>query len=204
MSNKTLVMLGAGGHAKVCYDIAKKMNKWNKIIILDDNKKNDYFEISGQLSDVHQYLSSDYFVAIGDNKIRAKITKELVKLNLNLVTLIHPKAIVANDVKIAKGSVIMAGVVINSATTIGKSCIINTSASVDHDNKIEDYVHISPGANLAGNVKVGTLTWIGIGATIINNVYIDCENVIGAGAVVAKKIEGQGIYVGIPAKKIEE
>lgn len=203
--NKRLVMIGAGGHAKVCYDIAQLMNKWDKIVILDGNPINDYFEISGSISEFGNYIDdSDFFVAIGDNEIREELTNELLDNQATIVTLIHPQAIVAENVKIEKGSVIMAGVVINSATEIGKGCIINTSSSVDHDNAIGDFVHISPGAHLAGAVTIGKMCWIGSGVTIINNVYINCKNVIGAGAVVIKKIKEQGVYVGIPAKKLEE
>src|SRR5699024_9929805 len=196
MNNKTLVMIGAGGHAKVCYDIAQKMNKWEKIIILDDNPENDYFEIKGQLNDIHQYSSADFFVGIGDNKTREKITKDLLKLNLELITLIHPKAVIASNVKIDKGTVIMAGVVINSATEIGKGCIINTSSSVDHDNKIGDYVHLSPGVHLAGTVEIGQRTWIGIGTTVINNIKINQDIIIGAGSLVLRNVNNKGNYYG--------
>lgn len=49
----------------------------------------------------------------------------------------------------------MAGAVINSDTKIGKGCIVNTGASVDHDGIIDDFVHISVGAHVAGNVHIG-------------------------------------------------
>src|SRR5699024_6310766 len=130
MSNKTLVMLGAGGHAKVCYDIAQKMNKWNKIIILDDNQKNDYFEISGQLSDVHQYPLAEFFVAIGDNKIRKELINNLQNKKYHIASLIHPSAIISETVSIKEGTVIMPSVVINADTRIGEGCILNTSCSV--------------------------------------------------------------------------
>lgn len=198
--NKTLVMLGAGGHAKVCYDIAQKMNKWNEIIVLDDNPKNDYFKISGQLNDIRQYPSADFFVAIGDNKIRTKITEELFKLNMKIITLIHPKAVIGSNVKIEAGTVIMAGVVINSATEIGKGCIINTSSSVDHDNKIGDFVHISPGVNLAGFVNIGSKTWIGIGSIVKNNVNIGDNIIIGSASLVLNDLYEEKIYFGVPVK----
>ena len=74
---------------------------------------------------------------------------------VNLPVLIHPSAIIGEQVEMADGTVIMAGVIINSCTKIGRGCIINTASTIDHDNIIEDYVHISPGVHLAGNVRVG-------------------------------------------------
>lgn len=203
--NKKLVMIGAGGHAKVCYDIAQKMNKWNKIIVLDDNLENEYFKISGLINQTKNYLNdADVFVAIGDNKTRESITKKMTDLNVELATLIHPQAAIASNVKINKGTVIMAGAVINSNTKIGKGCIINTSSSIDHDNNIDDFVHISPGAHLAGLVTIGEKTWIGAGAIIINSININSRTIIGAGAVVTVEIKERGTYVGMPAKKLEE
>ena len=98
----------------------------------------------------------------------------------------------------------MAGTVINTGTKVGKHCIINTCSSLDHDNLIEDYVHISPGAHLAGNVKICESTWICTGVTVINNITIEKNNIVGAGATVINNIyESDSVFVGVPAKKIE-
>ena len=105
------------------------------------------------------------------------------------------------DTTIEEGTVIMANACINSSAKIGKHCIINTGAIIEHDNIIEDYVHISPNVSLGGTVKVGENTHIGIGSTVKNNLEI-CKNcTIGAGALLVKNIEEEGTYVGVPAKK---
>lgn len=199
--NKRLVMIGAGGHAKVCYDIAQLLDKWNKIIVLDDNSVNNYFEISGPINDAKKFVGdSDFFVGIGSNDTRESITKDLLSLKANIVSLIHPEAVVASGVKIDKGSVIMAGVVVNSATKIGNGCIVNTSSSIDHDNNIDNFVHISPGAILSGTVTIGSNTWIGAGAVVLNNISIGADIIIGAGAVVVNNIKDKGTYFGVPAR----
>ena len=96
----------------------------------------------------------------------------------------------------------MAGAVINSDTKIGKGCIVNTGASVDHDGIVDDFVHISVGAHVAGTVRIGLKTWIGAGATVLNNLSI-CNNcMVGAGAVVIEDIDEKGTYIGVPAKRL--
>lgn len=85
-----------------------------------------------------------------------------------------------------------------------KGCIINTAASVDHDCKIEDYVHLSPGVHIAGTVSIGERTWIGAGTTVINNISIADSCVIGAGSTVIKDIEEKGVYAGVPARRIKQ
>lgn len=197
-----LVIIGAGGHAKVCYDIAKLMNQWNKIILLDDNPENDYFKIAGSIDDSSKYINgSEFFVALGNNNTREKITNELTELEATIITLIHPNSIIASDVIIDEGTVVMAGVVINSATQIGKGCIINTSSSIDHDNTIKNYVHISPGVTLSGTVKVGSKTWIGSGVVVSNNIEIESDIIVGAGSVIVNNIKKRGTYYGVPARK---
>lgn len=116
--------------------------------------------------------------------------------------MIHPSAIIGEQVYLEAGTVVMAGAVINCCTKIGKGCIINTTSTVDHDNIIEDYVHISPGAHLAGTVNIGRGTWLGIGSIISNNINVTGGCRIGAGTIVVKDITELGTYVGVPSRRL--
>jgi sugar O-acyltransferase (sialic acid O-acetyltransferase NeuD family) len=206
MKNK-LIIIGASGHGKVVADIAIKMNKWQSIAFLDDDqaiKASMGLEVIGKTADAFTYKDeADFFVAIGSNATREKIQEKLIEEGLNVVSLIHPSAVIGTDVEISMGTAVMAGVVINSSSRIGKGCIINTSASLDHDNAIEDYVHISPGVRTAGSVRISKGTWVGIGSVVSNNVNICSGCKVGAGAVVVKDITDPGTYVGVPVKKID-
>lgn len=200
-----LIIIGASGHGKVVADIAIKMNNWKSIFFLDDDasiKTRIGLEVIGRTADAFKYKDeADFFVAIGSNTIREKIQEKLIEQGLNVVSLIHPSAIIGADVEVGFGTTVMAGVVINSSSRISKGCIINTSSSLDHDNILEDYVHISPGVSMAGTVKVGKGSWIGVGSVISNNVSIcnDCK--VGAGTVVFKDITEPGTYFGIPVRR---
>lgn len=202
-----LIIIGASGHGKVVADIAIKMNKWQNIAFLDDDqaiKTSMGLEVIGKTADAFTFKDeADFFVAIGSNTTREKIQEKLIEQGLNVVSLIHPSAVIGTDVGIGIGSVVMAGVVINSSSRIGKGCIINTSASLDHDNVIENYVHISPGVRTAGSVSIGKGTWLGIGSIVSNNVNIYSGCKVGAGAVVVKDINKPGTYVGVPVRRVD-
>ena len=206
MKNK-LIIIGASGHGKVVADIAIKMNKWQSITFLDDDesiKTSMELEVIGKTADAFTYKDeTDFFVAIGNNATREKVQEKLIGEGFNVVSLIHPSAVIGTDVEIGIGTAVMAGVVINSSSRIGMGCIINTSSSLDHDNVIEDYVHISPGVNMAGTVKVGKGSWIGIGSVVSNNVNICSGCKVGAGAVVVKDITEPGTYVGVPVRRVD-
>ena len=198
--NNRLVIIGAGGHGKVIADIALKSGYTN-ICFVDDNVIGEVlgFPIIGRTTDLPKMNDSatDFVIAIGNNKVRQTIAESY---DVNWVTLIHPSAQIAIDVTIDKGTAVMAGAIVNPSTKIGKHCIINTGAIVEHDNVIENYVHISPNVALGGTVRIGSLTHVGIGATVKNVITICPDCVIGAGAVVVKNIKKRGTYVGVPAK----
>lgn len=202
-----LLIIGASGHGKVVADIALKMNKWNTISFLDDDdnlKTLLGLEVIGKSADAfHKIEEYDIFVGIGNNPIRKKIQTSLEGKGVKPPILIHPSAIIGEQVNLSSGTVVMAGVVINCCTSVGRGCIINTGATIDHDSSIEDFVHISPGAHLAGTVSVGQGSWLGVGATVIQGINIGKNSVIGAGAVVLKNIPASCTAVGAPAKPIK-
>jgi sugar O-acyltransferase (sialic acid O-acetyltransferase NeuD family) len=203
---KKLLIIGANGHGKVVADIALNMNKWEHISFLDDDESIDSsmgIKVVGKSKESIGLINDyDIFVGIGNNTIREKIQEDLETKGATLPVLIHPTAIVGEEVCLAPGTVVMAGAVINCCTSIGKGCIINTAATIDHDNIIEDYVHVSPGSHLAGSVKVGQQTWLGIGSIVSNNVTIDSGCKVGAGSVIVKDITESGTYVGVPARRV--
>lgn len=205
--NNKLLIIGASGHGRVVVDIALKMNKWKQIAFLDDDENIKFsmgIEVMGKVSDAFKYINEyDIFVAIGNNKIREKVQRQLETSGASIPTLIHPRSVIGEQVELGVGTVIMAGVIINCCTKIGKGCIINTSATLDHDNVIEDYVHISPGVNTAGTVKVGKGTWLGIRSAVSNNINITSGCKVGAGAVVVRDTNEAGTYVGVPARRID-
>lgn len=199
---KKLVIIGASGHGKVIADIAVK-NGYDEIVFLDDDEnvlECGHYPVVGKSTDARDF-DADIIIGIGNAGVRKRI-QESIDEN-KLVTLIHPDAVVAEDVVIGAGTVVMAGAVINPGAKIGKGCIINTSSSVDHDCVVDDYVHIAVGSHLCGTVMVANKTWIGAGATVSNNVNICSDCMIGAWAVVIKDIIKSGTYVGSPARKIK-
>ena len=192
-----LIIIGAGGHGKVCSDNALK-NGYSDISFIDDSITGSImgFPIIGTSSDIMRLNDgeTDFLIGIGNNAVRESIAE---RFPVNWITLIHPSAQIASGVSVGIGSVVMACAVINSDSKIGKHCIINSSTVVEHDNVIEDYVHVSPGARLSGTVIVGERTWIGTGTSIINNVRICSDVVIGVGSVVIRDIESPGVYYGL-------
>jgi acetyltransferase EpsM len=197
-----VIIIGGGGHAKVLIDCIESENKFEIFSVWDDNP--DLHQILTykvkRREDVNLYPSVKFILAIGNNRTREKIVKEL---SAEYFTTVHPTAVISKYAIVGKGTVIFAGAIVNAGAVIGDHCIINTGAIIEHDCVIEDYVHISPNAALSGGVKIGTATHVGIGANVIQNVTIGSNVNIGSGAVVISDVPDNCTAVGIPAKPIK-
>lgn len=204
---KNVIVIGAGGHAKVIADIILKSGD-NLVGFLDDFKEKDTvilenYKVLDKAENALNYNDENtyFIIGIGDNQIRKNFTE---KFNLKYYTAIHPTAVIGSDIKIGEGSCVMPNACINPGTVIGRGCIINSAALIEHDNVLGDFVHISPSATTCGDVKIGDLTHIAARATIRNRVTITSEVIIGMGATVVSDILEKGTYIGTPAKKMEE
>ena len=200
MKNKKLVIIGVGGHGKVCKEIAELCGY--SVSFLDE-RQIEGLNVVGRPDEWKSFAeNSELFVAIGNNAVRQRFINEITAEGGTIATLIHPASTVSSYAKVERGCVVMAGSVVNPFAVIGEGTIINTQSSVDHDCTLSSCCHVSVGAHLAGTVSVGQRTMIGAGATVINNISI-CEDVtIGAGAVVVRDICEPGCYIGVTAKKI--
>lgn len=198
-----LVIIGAGGHGKVIADNAVKVG-YTDINFVDDRAVGACmgFPIIGTSNEIEALNDgrTDFVIGIGNNGMRKTIAE---RYDVNWVTLIHPSVQLGLNVTVGAGSVVMAGAVINVCAVIGRHCIINSGAVVEHDNVLEDYVHISPNAALGGTVHIGEGTHIGLSAAVKNNIAICPKCTVGAGAAVVKNITESAVYVGVPARKLE-
>ena len=203
--NKQIVIIGASGHGKVVADIARKSG-YEDIVFLDDNpaaKTCSLYPVVGTTEDLSPHRGKDFIVAIGNAAIRKKLQTRLTEAGVHIATLIHPNAVIGENVTLGVGTVVMAGAVVNPCAVIGNGCILNTCCSVDHDCVIGDYVHISVGAHVAGTAVIADNTWIGAGATVSNAIHITADCMVGAGAVVVHHLSQAGTYVGVPARIIK-
>lgn len=197
-----MILYGARGQAKVIYDLILSNNLLLDYLI-DDNPYDTFphhlpiYKPSEEL-----IVNKEVIIAIGDNRIREKIANQISHL-CTFQKLVHYSAYISRFVEIGVGSVVMPKVCINAEVRIGKHCIINTGAIIEHECIVEDFVHISPNAALAGNIKVKKGAQIGLGANIIQGISIGEYAVIGAGAVVIEDVPDYAVVVGNPGRVIK-
>jgi sugar O-acyltransferase (sialic acid O-acetyltransferase NeuD family) len=191
------VLIGGGGHGKVIGEILDLIGVdeylfYDKFLVPDASKL-----LTNVLPESNQ--DTKFVICIGDNKKRKENVFEILG---NFGIVIHPSSIISKSAFIGVGSVVLASTVINSFVKIGQHCIINTNSTIEHDCILEDFVHVSPGATICGNVSIGCGSHIGAGSVVIPGIKIGSWSVIGAGAVVIDDVPDNATVVGNPARPI--
>lgn len=195
-------LYGASGHAKVIIDVIHSLSL--KVDHIFDDDQNVRFLEGNRVSHklTEEFCNGETIISIGNNEIRKKVSEDFSGRIHSAIC--HSSAIISPSAQLMKGTVVMANASVNASAIIGEHCIINTGATVEHDCMLENLVHISPNAALAGGVKVGEGSHIGIGAVVIPGISIGKWVTVGAGAVVINNIPDRVVVVGNPAHIIKE
>lgn len=201
MPPRDLIVVGAGGHAKVVVATARAAG-FRVLAIVDDDVARWGTSVlgvpvSGPIARTLDDAGASAVLAIGNNAVRRALA---TAGRCDFVSVIHPSAIIEPSVGLGVGSVVFARAVIQPDCTIGPHAIVNTGASIDHDCVLGTAVHVAPGTRLAGNVTLGDEVFVGIGAVIIPGVTIGPRTTIGAGAAVVCDLPAGIIAVGVPAR----
>lgn len=206
MNAGPVIVVGAGGHAKVVIDALRQCGEEIAGLVDDDDAK-----IGTRVMEL-PVLGGDNFLSergLGPIRLatgvaapyrRAVIFRRFKELGFAFVNVIHPSAVVSKSADIGEGTQIMAGAVVQPDVRIGENTLVNTRASVDHDCILGAHVHVAPGATLAGRVGVGDICHIGAGATVLENIRVGIGCTIGAGAVVIRDVADGVTVAGVPAR----
>ena len=205
---KPLILIGAGGHAKVVLALAVAAGRkvvgvcdpllaregasvWNGISVLGDDSALNQIDSSAMelINGIGQLVGSP---------LRKTVFQRFFGAGYHFATLIHPTAWVAPDVKLAEGVQVMAGAVIQPDAQVGENSVINTKASIDHDCVIGAHVHIAPGATLCGNVQLDQGVFVGAGAVLIQGLHVGRDAVVGAGVTLTRNLECDRTLLGAP------
>lgn len=211
--SKRILIVGGGGQARVVIDAARCAgHDVLGVLSRDAAIGSDVLgcPVVGSDADAPNLIArmgaglDGLVVAIGDNATREAVVSRLRAANpaLAFVAVVHPSAIVASSALIGPGAMIHAGAVVGVQASIGAHCIVNTNASVDHDDVLEDFASVAPGATLGGTVRVGRAAAVCLGAKVIQGLTIGARSVVGAGATVVRDVPPEVVVMGTPARVV--
>ena len=203
---ESIFLYGAGGHARSVAEVIRREGRYEIAAVLDDGRTGSVPGVGEILGGVDLLGSLQGrgiragFVAIGLNRDREALIRRVEEHGLRLISPVDPAAVVAQGVTVGPGSVLMPFCLAGAGSVVGRGVIINTSATVDHDCVIADFVHISVGVHFGGACHVGERSFIGIGAVVGNNIRLGADVTIGASSTVIADVDDGTFVAGIPAR----
>jgi sugar O-acyltransferase (sialic acid O-acetyltransferase NeuD family) len=208
MTHKRIVVYGAGGHGKLVGDVLLARGQQIDSFV-DDNPSR-----AGQTVLGVPVISSQSFwqeaaqqpaavvLGVGNNWARKKIAERCANAGIQILTVIHPTAIISKTASIGDGTAIMAGVVVNPDAQLGRGVILNSGAVVEHDVVLGAYAHISTNVALGGESTVGEFSVLGVGAAMRPLARVGAGSIVGAGSVVISDVPDGVVAVGVPARVV--
>lgn len=209
VSGQPIVVIGGGGHAKVLLHMLSRLEQFRVLGYVDPRNQGTvlgYPRLGGD--DALPVLAEQAGIGavIGVGKVKAgrerlAMAERLKALGFALPAIVAPTAMIAREVALGEGTVVMDGVIVQPGSAIGRLGILNSGCVLDHDCVLGDDVHVAPRAVLSGNVSVGEGSMIGAGAALKHGVRIGSGCTIGVGAAVVSDCLEPGVYVGVPARR---
>lgn len=200
-----MLILGFGGHARSVADVALAKGV-TELCFIDVNAKPGETFLSFPVKPVLDFnLPPGWVVmpAAGDNRRRLEQHDWIAERGLQIGKLIAPSATIGVGAEIGDGCFVAHHAHIGPMASVGAGCIINTGAIVEHECTIGAFTHVSIGASVAGRTRIGDRCFLGAGSTVIDGLDVVHDITLGAGACATRNLDAAGIYVGVPAKRLQ-
>lgn len=214
--NRKILLLGAGGHCLSVIDSLISSYNYSDIGIIDKVEEGNQGKrmimgvpVVGSDDDLLHLFESGYTDAfitvgsVGNPSLRKKLYQQIKEIGFQIPNIIDKTSVISEYATLAKGIYVGKNAVINANTMIGCCAIINTSATIEHECNIGEFVHIAPGSILCGNVTIGNHTHIGAGSIVKQGLHIGSDTMIGMGSVVISNIGSKVTAYGNPCREVK-
>lgn len=205
----SVCVIGAGGHARSVIGVLRDMGCTVEGVLADGGVPGEVWPGIAWLGELQQagvvsqrFPKAAWVSAVGDNYQRLRIMREIQSAcpAARFPAILHPSAVVAADVTIEEGAVVMPGAVVMAGSRLGAGSLLNTRASLDHESTLAEGASLAPGVVTGGRVCIGRRTFVGLGAMVKHGVRIGEDCIVGAGALVLNDLPDRVVAYGSPAR----
>lgn len=203
---KKICIYGAGGFGKEVFWLATQCG-YEVESFIDLHAGTECCGISVEDEDYFDRDKHLAVVAVGNPKTRKKIVDQIIARHGDQVfkTIVSPKAnLMDPTIVVGYGSIICSNCILTCDIKLGSWSQLNLATTIGHDTETGDFFTTAPGVHISGKVNAGQRVYLGTNSSTVENISICDDVTIGAGACVSKDILESGIYVGIPARKLEK
>ena len=190
MKTSSLILVGAGGHARSCIDVIEREGHYDILGLIaipsEVGQEALGYPVLGVDADMPKLLVNGVkaIVAVGQIKtaeIRIRLFRLLEQYDCEVPTIISPHAYVSPHATLGAGTIIMHGAVVNAGASVGRNCIVNSQALIEHDTKVADHCHVSTAAAVNSGVRIGEGSFIGSNTSVRQGARIGAHCIIGMG-----------------------
>lgn len=206
MTKPSLILIGAGGHARACIDVIEEQNCFEIAGLIgfswELNDRHLGYPVIGTNEDLPRLINIHKYALIAIGQIhtaesRTELYSLVKKLGFQIPIIVAPSAHVSRHASIGAGTIIMHGAIINAGASIGENCIVNCQALIEHDSIIQDNCHISTGAVINGGVFIGSGSFVGSNSAIMQGIKIGSNCLIGMGSSVSNDLGNQSKFISL-------
>lgn len=194
----TAYILGLDADAEVVGFTDRDESKWGRTLaghpVLGPDER---------LSDLRKEGVEFAVVAVGDPGLRARLRALVRQCGLDLVTAIHPSAVITPEVRLGKGVVVLPGAILANDPTVADNVFIGQGAVIGHGARVASDCLVGGRSAIGADVAIGERALIGWGAVIGPQRRIGADATVGTGACVVSDVPDKAVVVGNPAKVVK-
>jgi UDP-perosamine 4-acetyltransferase len=142
----------------------------------------------------------DYFIAIGENRVRRFYFDRLKRIGITPASCIAPTAWIAATARLGDGVFVGAGAVIGAGAILGDNVMVNNLSLIDHDSVVGEDTQVTVGCMVGAELKIGRRCFFGMQSCVISRLEIGDDVFVLAGAVVVKSVPSGARVAGVPAR----
>lgn len=197
MKKKPLVVLGAGGHAKVVLEALRSAGRRAAALVDAERSlwgtKVEGVPVAGGDDKLKSFPPSRYDATVGvgaalNTRARHRLHEMAAAAGYNLPPVVAASAVVARSARLGPGSQVLTRAVVHPAAVVGAGSVVNTGAVVEHDCVVGEHAFVGPAAVLCGGARVGAGAFLGTGAIVLPGVSVGAGALVAAGAVVRRDV----------------
>ncbi len=207
---RPLILVGAGGLTREVLALLEGTEDFKPIGLLDDNSALHGADVAGLpvlggVDCVRDHDDADLVVCTGSGRSRKEIVDRLSRLGVDderYATVTAPDVRVPADCSVGRGSIVLSGVVLTTAVTIGPHCVLMPRVVCTHDDHLEAFVTLCAGVVLGGSVGIGEMAYLGMNSSVKQNLRVGEQATLGMGSVLLTDLPAGEMWAGNPAHKI--
>lgn len=207
-----IVLVAASGLAREALAAIRAAGEYQVAGIFDDDTSLHGSAIDGApvlsgIDDAGWVNGARPLLCAGSGQVRALLEARLARQGIaeaDYATVVHPSVRVPATCEVGAGTILLSGVVLTTAVTLGHHVVAMPQVTFTHDDAVADFATFAAGVSLGGTVTVGRAAYLGMNSSVRQQLEVGAGATLGMGATLLQDLPPGETWVGVPAAPIGE